>query len=114
MVGRNTSKKWASEYFVCIIEYKDYSNPLHITTMHYSQSLPKASVQGHRHPCPCNGLHLDHWAVCSGRGGKGLCLSLCFCQCVSGKEALVEHGYTKLCYIYISIAFQIPAQSLLL
>ena len=70
--------------------------------MHYSQSLPKASVQGHHHPCPCDGLHLDHWAVCSGRGGKGLCLPLCHCQCVSGEEALVEHGYTELCDIYMS------------
>ena len=78
----------------------------------YSQSLPKASLQGHHHPCPCDGLHLDHWAVCSGRGGKGLCLSLCHCQCISGEKALVEHGYTKLCNIYISNAFQMTTISI--
>ena len=86
-----------------------YSNPVQITTMHYSNHLPKASVQGHHHPCPCDGLHLDHWAVCSGRGGEGLCLPLCLCQCLSGEEALVKHGYTKLCNIYTSNAFQMPA-----
>ena len=64
----------------------------HYTVWHYvtSHLTLKASLQGHRHPCPCDGLHLDHWAVCSGRGGEGLCLPLCHCQCVSGEEALAN------------------------
>ena len=46
----------------------------------------KEFVEDHHHPAPSDGIHLDHWAVCSGGGGKGLCLPLCHCQCVSGEK----------------------------
>ena len=47
--------------------------------------VSQTPVQGYCHPCPCDGFHLDHWTVCSGGGGEGLCLPLCHCQCVSGE-----------------------------
>ena len=49
----------------------------------------QATVEGHHHPGPSDGLHLDHWAVCSGGGGEGLCLPLCLCQCVSGERGTI-------------------------
>ena len=45
----------------------------------------QATLEGHCHPSPFAWLHLDHWAVCCGRGREGLCVPLCHWQCVSGE-----------------------------
>ena len=59
----------------------------------------QVSDEGHLPPCPSVGLHLDHWTICSGRGGEGLCLPLCHCQCVSG-ERLTTTVFLSLDYKY--------------
>ena len=59
---------------------------IHLVSLHASI---KASIQGHPYSYPSPGFHLDHWTVCSGGGGKCLCLSLCHCQRVPG-EPLVR------------------------
>ena len=45
---------------------------------------------------------MDHWPVCSGRGGEGLCLPLCHCQCVSG-ERLTTTVFLSLKCMYIKL-----------
>ena len=45
---------------------------------------------------------MDHWPVCSGRGGEGLCLPLCHCQCVSG-ERLTTIVFLSLKCMYIKL-----------
>ena len=123
MSRQNSTKKLAGEcsfrvsvnfqycYIIIIIIH------IYICMIAYTWiTSPKASVQGHHHPCPCDGLHLDHWAVCSGRGGKGLCLPLCHCQCVSGEKLassyiLMTIKYNIVQYYPISYCTYIPQGS---
>ena len=48
--------------------------------------MHQASPQSHSHPHSSVGVHLDHWAVCSGSRGEGVCLPVRHRQCVSGER----------------------------
>ena len=83
------------KYHFCIAQGSLYS-PRSDTCHKYNKTRIKnctnhiiiytqATVEGHCHPSPFAWFHLDHWAVCCGGGGEGLCLPLCHWQCVSGE-----------------------------
>ena len=52
----------------------------------YTLDNAQASSQSHSNPGSSVGVHLDHWAVCSGSRGEGVCLPLCHRQCFSGER----------------------------
>ena len=60
----------------------------------YTLDNAQASSQSHSNPRSSVGVHLDHWAVCSGSRGEGVCLSVRHRQCFSGER---QHEYAFIC-----------------
>ena len=69
-----------------------YKIKVNVNNMTVTEALfyAQASSQSHSNPHSSVGVYLDHWAVCSGSRGEGVCLPVRHCQCVSGER---QHEY---------------------